>query len=405
MASYSSATLVALSLCTVLSAHASFGQAGAKKQPKARATSQQLKGQQQPTDRVYYQEARAAARKGDAKGALNQLSQAVEKGFYSVDAISSEPDFALLKTQPGWSQLVARARTKQQQYEASFDPALLAVMRKMSYQDQHNRLLAQAADQRYGVNSPQATAAMREQGPVDARLIRQVDSLVAIHGYLGKSKVGEYHKSVMFLVIQHNPDEKYLPMLTAAADKGELYWSSVALLVDRVKTEKGEPQVYGSQSQVWFDGRKQLYPIEDEPNVNVRRAKIGMVPLEVYLQSFGITYQVPTATHNPNPPELYRTLRPKEEASPVELIGGQKALYQALQYPADARTNQISGKVTLQLLIDAQGVPRDVTVVKGLGHGCDEEALRVMRAARFINSSGQDHEIRMSLPFPYEGGK
>jgi outer membrane biosynthesis protein TonB len=57
--------------------------------------------------------------------------------------------------------------------------------------------------------------------------------------------------------------------------------------------------------------------------------------------------------------------------------------------------------VTLQLRIDKAGIPQDVAVVEGLGYGCDEEALRVMRAARYRNATGQDHEIRLTLPFPY----
>lgn len=65
------------------------------------------------------------------------------------------------------------------------------------------------------------------------------------------------------------------------------------------------------------------------------------------------------------------------------------------------RQKNISGKITVQLTIDPQGVPQNVAVVQGLGAGCDEEALRVMHAARFTNTSGQDHEIRMRLPFPY----
>jgi TonB family protein len=334
---------------------------------------------------------------------LRELKQAVAKGYYSEETLRAEPDFAPLTTQPGWEAVLRQARQKQQRHEANLNPSLLTQMQKMRYQDQHNRLLAQAADQQYGVNSPQAAAAMQQQGPLDARLIQQADSLVAIYGYPGKSVVGEYYKSVVFLVIQHNPDEKYLPMLTAAADKGELNWSSVALLVDRVKMEKGEPQVYGTQSFVWPDGRKQLYPIGDEPNVNARRAKVGLGPLETYLQQFGITYQVPTATHNPNPPELYVTPRAREEhKSPIELIGSYEALYAQLIYPEQARKNKVSGEVVLQMVIDPQGVPQNVLVVKGIGSGCDEEARRVMRTARFSNSSGEDHEIRVSLPFSYE---
>ena len=352
-----------------------------------------------------YAGARQAARKQDAKTALRQLNQAVAKGFIAAETLEQEADFASLKSQPGWARLVGFARARQRQHESAFDPQLMTLMRKLLYQDQHYRVVAREAERQYGVDASQMRAAMTEQSKLDPQLIRQVDSLIAVHGYPGKSKVGEYQKSTAFLVIQHHPDEKYLPLLTAAADKGELNWSSVALLVDRVKMEKGEKQLYGSQLGPAMHGSYTLQPIEDEPNVNVRRAKVGLGPLEDYLKNLNINYQVPTATHNPNPPELYFRPQPEEERQSVELIGGNEALYARLQYPTAARQQNLSGSVTLQMTIDPQGVPQNVTVVQGLGAGCDEEALRVMRAARFTNASGQDHEIRMSLPFPYVAGE
>ena len=214
--------------------------------------------------------------------------------------------------------------------------------------------------------------------------------------------MGEYQKSAAFLVIQHSPDDKYLPLLTAAADKKELTWSSLALFIDRLKTRRGEPQVYGSQVGAVVDGPYLLDPIEDEPHVNVRRAKVGLEPLEEYLRQWGITYQVPTATYNPNPPTLYATSAASAaEESPVELIGSCEALKARVRYPAAAQAKQVRGEVTVQLRIDPAGVPQDVVVVKGLGYGCDEEAVRVMQAARYQNSAKQDHNIRLNLPFPY----
>jgi TonB family protein len=56
----------------------------------------------------------------------------------------------------------------------------------------------------------------------------------------------------------------------------------------------------------------------------------------------------------------------------------------------------------VELTIDKEGNTKGLSVVKGLGHGCDEEALRVMKAAKFTNTTGGDHDIRMKLPFPYK---
>lgn len=63
--------------------------------------------------------------------------------------------------------------------------------------------------------------------------------------------------------------------------------------------------------------------------------------------------------------------------------GGEAALYRFLsnhlRYPADALRNKVEGKVFLRFVIDTQGAVSDVRVVRSLGHGCDEEALRVVR--------------------------
>lgn len=369
----------------------------------ASSTYQRVLKQQAGTARDYYQAARAAAQNQESKIALELLSQAVDKGYYAAESLRAEVDFVPLRTQPTWNRLLARAQAKQKQHEAGFNQPLVALLKKIDQQDQQLRVVATEADKKFGPNSPQMQAAMQQQGAIDGRLIRQVDSLIARHGYPGKSLVGEYEKDVAFFVIQHNPNDNYLPLLTAAADKGEFSRSAFALFDDRTRTERGEKQLYGSQTHCSAAGKCQLYPIEDEANVDVRRAKLEMIPLEEYLQQFGITYQVPTTTRNPNPPELYVSPRQAvEEKSEVELIGGYEALYASLHYPAAAQKKQVRGSVTLQMVIDKSGVPQDVAVVKSLGYNCDEEALRVMRTARYTNSAGQDHEIRVNLPFPYE---
>jgi len=369
----------------------------------ASASYQQVLRQHLGTARDYYKAAQAAARNQEPERALDWLAQAVTKGYYSEAQLRAEADFTSLASQPAWPRLLTRARSKQRQHEAPFNQALVALLKKIYFRDQQYRVIAEVAEQKFGINAPQISAAMKQQERVDRVLIRQVDSLIAQRGYPGKSLVGEYQKDVVFFVIQHNPDDKYLPLLTAAADKGDMSWSALALFIDRLKTGRGEPQVYGSQFGGQANGHYTLQPIEDEPNVNVRRAKIGMVPLAEYLQYWGIAYQVPTPTHNPNPPALYAqpAAHATADESPVELIGGYEALKAQLRYPAAAQAQQVQGEVTLQLTIDKAGIPQDVAVVKGLGYGCDEEALRVMRAARYQNFAGQDHEIRLKLPFPY----
>jgi protein TonB len=63
--------------------------------------------------------------------------------------------------------------------------------------------------------------------------------------------------------------------------------------------------------------------------------------------------------------------------------GGEAAMYKWLgkniKYPQVAKENGIEGKVYVQFIIDEKGKVRDAKVVRGIGGGCDEEALRVVK--------------------------
>lgn len=50
-----------------------------------------------------------------------------------------------------------------------------------------------------------------------------------------------------------------------------------------------------------------------------------------------------------------------------------------IQYPAVARENNVQGRVYLSFVVERDGSLTDIKVVRGIGSGCDEEAMRVMR--------------------------
>lgn len=51
-----------------------------------------------------------------------------------------------------------------------------------------------------------------------------------------------------------------------------------------------------------------------------------------------------------------------------------------LKYPADAKARHIEGKVWVTFAVDTLGRVSDHKILKGLGGGCDEEALRIARS-------------------------
>jgi hypothetical protein len=66
---------------------------------------------------------------------------------------------------------------------------------------------------------------------------------------------------------------------------GEAAPSELAYLTDRVRCGAGLPQLYGTQMRE-HEGRLIPQLIEDEANVDARRAAVGLEPLAEYVKRF-----------------------------------------------------------------------------------------------------------------------
>lgn len=87
-----------------------------------------------------------------------------------------------------------------------------------------------------------------------------------------------------------------------------------------------------------------------------------------------------------------------------ELIGGLGSIQRELNYPEIAKRAGIEGRVIVQFIVDEQGRVETPKVVRGIGGGCDEEAVRVVSQARFKpgRQRGKNVEVKMSLPVTFK---
>ena len=76
----------------------------------------------------------------------------------------------------------------------------------------------------------------------------------------------------------------------------------------------------------------------------------------------------------------------EERAEALELAspeGGRRAFKQYLEknllYPQQAIENKVEGRVTIQFTVESTGLLSDFSVIKGIGFGCDEEVMRLVR--------------------------
>ncbi len=65
-----------------------------------------------------------------------------------------------------------------------------------------------------------------------------------------------------------------------------------------------------------------------------------------------------------------------------------------LQYPNKAIKNNIEGKVYLKFKINPNGRVYDVVLLKGIGNGCDEEAIRLVKS--LIYTTPKNHKLKVT---------
>lgn len=141
---------------------------------------------------------------------------------------------------------------------------------------------------------------VNKQDSIDALNVKRVVEVLDSMGYPKRLEYGDSAGLATFFVIQHaniKYQEKYLPRFEQAAKDREIEWKNVVYMIDRVRLEKGQKQLYGTQIQPVKDSvtgylidKAVIAPIEDEENVNERRAKVELGTIEQEAREFGIKY-------------------------------------------------------------------------------------------------------------------
>jgi hypothetical protein len=175
--------------------------------------------------------------------------------------------------------------------------SLTKVLEAIYEKDQVPRTQMDSIQNKYGYNSSQVREQWRLIEKNDSANIEIVASILETYGWLSESKTSKVSNSALFLVVQHAPldvQEKYANTLRKAAKEGKLKPNKYAYFLDRVNMKQGKFQIYGSQISVSTNGKSYFYPIKDEPNVNKRRKKVGLPPLEEVAHERGFVYNLPS---------------------------------------------------------------------------------------------------------------
>lgn len=77
-----------------------------------------------------------------------------------------------------------------------------------------------------------------------------------------------------------------------------------------------------------------------------------------------------------------------------------KYIKKTLKYPSQARRMGTEGKVFVQFVVDKDGSVTEAKVIKGIGAGCDEEALRVIQGTKWKPGKQRGRAVKQRIVMP-----
>ncbi|MBL7137912.1 MAG: energy transducer TonB [Bacteroidales bacterium] len=115
---------------------------------------------------------------------------------------------------------------------------------------------------------------------------------------------------------------------------------------------------------------------------------------------FGIVEDKPQVIEQPKEAEIFTVV----EENPL-FPGGEAALYkflsESIKYPEEAKELGIQGRVFVNFVVETNGSVSKVKVLRGIGGGCDEEAVRVVKSMpRWTPGKQRGIPVRVSYNLP-----
>lgn len=143
-------------------------------------------------------------------------------------------------------------------------------------------------------------------------------------------------------------------------------------------------------------------PVPEVPEVVPDNQIIEDIPLNMNAE-LNINASLPL----PPPPNVAKVQDQKDENKIFvsvqhmpELIGGLSALQNKIHYPELALKAHIEGRVIIEFYVDEHGGVRNAHVIRGIGAGCDEEALRVVKEAKFKPGMQRGRFVKVQYTLP-----
>ena len=183
---------------------------------------------------------------------------------------------------------------------------------------------------------------------------------------------------------------------------------------DRVEFDLGQRQAVDVTEEVIVNTKQEVKPPPPKPPPQTTILNIVEDDVEVDMdleidaeadESTEIDAYVPVVMEEEESGETeIFTVVEESPAFPGGDVARIKFLQENIRYPQMARESGIQGTVYVTFVVEKNGAVRDVRVLRGIGGGCDEEAVRVIQAMPKWNAGkqrGKPVRVQFNMPIKF----
>jgi TonB family protein len=119
-----------------------------------------------------------------------------------------------------------------------------------------------------------------------------------------------------------------------------------------------------------------------------------------------IITSAPAAPQTQKEKKVY-TVVDKEPSFPGGAGALKKFWEENIQYPEEAKKKNVTGDVFATFVVRSDGSVTDIKIIRGIGHGCDEELVRVIKLMpKWVpgEQKGEKVDVQFNLPVKFQLG-
>lgn len=235
---------------------------------------------------------------GNADSAFFNLQRIVDKANYANHKdITSDTDLNSLHTDKRWTTLILQVKQNKEKSEEKYNKPLLHLLDSMRTEDQKWRnYMTRFTNGELQNDTISKETISHHILLTDSLNFFLLKDIFGKYGFPNYDIVGQEGSNNFWLLVQHQDrhptfQDSVLVKMKIEVDANKASSGNYAYLVDRVKVNTGQQQVYGTQMEL--NNEQTSYvpkSVIDPEKLNERRASVGLGTIESYIEMMNNRY-------------------------------------------------------------------------------------------------------------------